>query len=128
MDQFEEWKLTVLNNRYAILRKWKWTFKITWLWTILNDKKSTASKVVYTICFQYFNCPLESIGPPTFVLRSVHGRESRESDSPYSLLDTIQFKSSLCTLEWTVYSHINCWLSSGRQSTLPQESWARKFT
>ena len=47
-----------------------------------------------------FELSAESIGPLTFMLRTViYGRESRDSDTPYSLLETIQFKSSPCTLE-----------------------------
>ena len=77
----------------------------------------------FNICFQSLNSPLESIGPLTFMLRTViYGRYSNR---PYSLLETIQFKLSPCTLEWTIYSQNDCWLSSGRQSTLPQESWVR---
>ena len=78
----------------------------------LKRQKVDGLKSTLHTCFQSFDCLLKSIGPLTFMLktviyRRVHGRDSNRS---YSLLETIQFKSRPSTLEWTVYFQIDRWL------------------
>ena len=124
MDQIKEWKLTVLNNRCAVQKKWKWTSKIEWLWTILNVGLKSSLHYLLSI----FELSAWIHRTANFHVKDSHLWSIdyiRDSDRLYSLLETIQFKSRPCTLEWTVYSHIDRWHSSVRQSTLPQESWVR---
>ena len=75
----------------------------------LKRQKVDGLKSTLHTCFQSLDCLLKSIGPLTFMLktviyRRVHGRDSNRS---YSLLETIQFKSRPSTLEWTVCFQID---------------------
>ena len=136
MDQIKEWKLTVLNNRCAVQKKWKWTSKIEWLWTILNV--GLKSSLHYMYLLSVFELSAWIHRTANFHVKDSHLWSIdyiRDSDRLYSLLETIQFKSRpmdsqamhsrMDRLVNGVYSQIDRWLSSGRQSTLPQGSWVR---
>ena len=118
-DQIQEWKLTVLNNRWAILKKWKWTVKIDWLWTSWTTKhRRSKSSLHYLLSVFELSAWIQRTA-------NFHAKDNHLWTWLGSSIFT--FRDHPIWID-AMHSRMDRLLSNWSlafQSTLPQESWLR---